>query len=163
MNGAQHLVYAGHLVACNKRGPGNTRRIAVAAAQVINGDMGSISIGVQPEAKFVNDVLRYGSSRYAKIMEAEEARKALAERLVDAPTGPVTLTERNFDQAVQKYPMLVVDCWAEWCSPCRMVAPVIEELARDYQGQIVLGKAGAEARYLSGEGRILRFCPGDFF
>jgi thioredoxin len=108
--------------------------------QVINGDMDSVSIGVQPEAKFVNDVLRYGSSRYAEIMEAEEARRALAERLVDAPTGPVTLTERNFDQAVQKYPMLVVDCWAEWCAPCRMVAPVIEELARDYQGQVVFGK-----------------------
>jgi thioredoxin len=108
--------------------------------QVINGDMGSVSIGVQPEAKFVNDVLRYGSSRYAKIVEAEEAKRALAERLVDVPTGPLTLTERNFDQAVQKYPMLVVDCWAEWCAPCRMVAPVIEELARDYQGRIVFGK-----------------------
>jgi thioredoxin len=108
--------------------------------QVINGNVDSVSIGVQPEAKFVDDVLRYGSSRYAKIMEAEEARRALAERLVDVPTGPLILTERNFDQAVQKYPMLVVDCWAEWCAPCRMVAPVIEELARDYQGQVVFGK-----------------------
>jgi len=108
--------------------------------QVINGDMDSVSIGVQREAEFVNDVLRYGSSRHAKIMEAEEAKRALAERLVDVPTGPLILTERSFDQAVQKYPMLVVDCWAEWCGPCRMVAPAIEELARDYQGQIVFGK-----------------------
>jgi thioredoxin len=108
--------------------------------QVINGDTSSISIGVQPEAKFVDDVLRYGSSRYAEIMKAEKARRALAEKLVDVPSGPVTLTDRNFDEAVQKYPMLVVDCWAEWCAPCRMVAPVIEELARDYQGQIVFGK-----------------------
>jgi len=107
--------------------------------QVINGDMSSISIGVQPEAKFVDDVLRYGSSRYAKIIEAEEAKKALAERLVDDPNRSVILTDRNFDQAVQKYPMLVVDCWAEWCAPCRMVAPVIEALARDYRGQIVFG------------------------
>ena len=108
--------------------------------QVINGDMDSVSIGVQPEAKFVDDVLRYGSSRYAEIMEAEKARRALAEKLVDAPTGPVILTDRNFDEAVQKYPMLVVDCWAEWCAPCRMVTPVIEALARDYEGQIVFGK-----------------------
>jgi thioredoxin len=108
--------------------------------QVINGDTSSISIGVQPEAKFVDDVLRYGSSRYAEIVEAEKARRALAEKLVDTPTGPVILTDRNFDQAVQKYPVLVVDCWAEWCAPCRMVAPVIEELARDYEGQIVFGK-----------------------
>jgi thioredoxin 1 len=41
---------------------------------------------------------------------------------------------------VEKYPMLVVDCWAEWRGPCRMVAPVIEGLARDYEGRIVFGK-----------------------
>jgi len=108
--------------------------------QVINGDVDSISIGIQQEADFVNDVLRYGSSRHAEIMEAEEAKRALAERLVDVPSGPVILTERNFDRAIAKYPMLVVDCWAEWCGPCRMVAPVIEGLARDYKGRIVFGK-----------------------
>jgi thioredoxin 1 len=124
--------------------------------QVINGDMSSISIGVQPEAKFVNDVLRYGSSRYAEIFEAEEAKRALAERLVDDPAGPVILTDRNFDQAIQKYPMLVVDCWAEWCAPCRMVAPVIEALARDYQGQIVFGKLDVDqSREVAGRHQIM--------
>jgi thioredoxin len=108
--------------------------------QVINREMDSISIGLQPEAEFINDVLRYGSSRYAEIMEAEEAKRALTERLVDVPAGPVILTDRNFDEAVRKYPMLVVDCWAEWCGPCRMVAPVIEALAHDYQGRIAFGK-----------------------
>ena len=124
--------------------------------QVINGDVDSVSIGVQPEAKFIDDVLRYGSSRYAEIMEAEEAKRALAERLVDAPTGPLILTDRNFDQAVKKYPMLVVDCWAEWCAPCRMVAPVIEELARDYQGRIVFGKLDVDQnRAVAGRYQIM--------
>jgi thioredoxin 1 len=50
------------------------------------------------------------------------------------------LTESNFDEAVKNYPLLVVDCWAEWCAPCKMVAPVIEELAEDYQGKIAFGK-----------------------
>jgi hypothetical protein len=59
--------------------------------------MRSVSVGVQSEAKFVNDVLRYGSSRYTEIIEAEEAKRALAERLVNAPTGPVILTDRNFE------------------------------------------------------------------
>ena len=50
------------------------------------------------------------------------------------------LTDSDFDKAVRKYPLLVVDCWAEWCAPCKMVAPVIEELAEDYQGKITFGK-----------------------
>jgi thioredoxin 1 len=60
--------------------------------------------------------------------------------LVDNPTGTLTLTDDNFDEAVAKYPNLVVDCWAEWCMPCRIVGPVIEELSHDYQGQVVFGK-----------------------
>lgn len=108
--------------------------------QVINQDLGSISIGAQPEAQFVNQVLSYGSSRYEEVLAEELARQALAEKLVDAPTGPVTLTDNNFEAAVAKYPALVVDCWAEWCAPCRMVAPIIDALADDYQGQVVFGK-----------------------
>ena len=50
------------------------------------------------------------------------------------------LTSDNFEEAVNKHPLLVIDCWAPWCAPCRMVAPVIEELARDYQGKIAFGK-----------------------
>jgi len=108
--------------------------------QVINQDYGSISIGAQPEAQFVNQVLAFGASRYAEIVAEEQAKRALAEKLVDNPVGPVTLTDHNFDQAIAKYPALVVDCWAEWCAPCRMVAPIIDQLAHDYQGQVVFGK-----------------------
>ena len=50
------------------------------------------------------------------------------------------LNSGNFEEALNKHPLLVIDCWAPWCAPCRMVAPVIEELARDYQGQITFGK-----------------------
>ncbi len=108
--------------------------------QVINYDHGSISVGAQPEAQFVDQVLSFGSSRYEQIMKEEQARRALSEKLVDAPVGTVTLTDNNFDTATAKYPALVVDCWAEWCGPCRMVGPIIDELARDYQGQVVFGK-----------------------
>jgi thioredoxin 1 len=54
------------------------------------------------------------------------------------------LNSQNFDEAVKKYSPLVVDCWAPWCTPCRMVAPVIEELAKDYQGKIVFGKLNVD-------------------
>lgn len=108
--------------------------------QVINADPESVSIGAQPETGFVNQVLSYGSSRYAGIMAEEQARRTQAEKLVQHPTAPVTLTDNNIDQALERYPALVVDCWAEWCAPCRMVAPIIDELARDYQDRVVFGK-----------------------
>lgn len=54
------------------------------------------------------------------------------------------LTESNFDQVVKDYPLLVVDCWAEWCAPCKKVAPVIEELAEDYQGKITFAKLNVD-------------------
>ena len=59
------------------------------------------------------------------------------------------LTDSNFSEMVKKYPLLVVDCWAPWCAPCRMVAPVIEELARDYQGKITFGKLNVDTNQLT--------------
>jgi thioredoxin 1 len=52
----------------------------------------------------------------------------------------VELTDDTFDGAVHDHALLVVDCWAAWCGPCRAVAPVIEELARDYAGRITFAK-----------------------
>jgi len=56
------------------------------------------------------------------------------------PSSPVKVTNDNFEEVIQRFPLVVVDCWAEWCGPCLMIAPVIAELAKDYQGKIVFGK-----------------------
>ena len=61
-----------------------------------------------------------------------------------APERPVTVTDGTLMMTVKKYPLVVIDCWAPWCGPCMMVAPVIEELARDYAGRIVFGKLNVD-------------------
>jgi thioredoxin len=59
-------------------------------------------------------------------------------------SAPITITDADFDQTVKKHPLIVVDCWAEWCGPCRMIAPVIEELAKEHAGEIVFGKLNVD-------------------
>ena len=53
---------------------------------------------------------------------------------------PVEMTDATFKEMILNHPFVVVDCWAPWCGPCRMVAPIIEELSRDYAGKILFGK-----------------------
>ena len=56
----------------------------------------------------------------------------------------VTITSENFASLKASGQPLVVDFWATWCGPCRMVAPIIEELAAQYDGKIVVGKCDVE-------------------
>ena len=56
----------------------------------------------------------------------------------------VTITSENFDSLKNGNLPLVVDFWATWCGPCRMMAPIIEELAKEYEGKVVIGKCDVE-------------------
>ena len=56
----------------------------------------------------------------------------------------VTITSENFESLKNGDQPLVVDFWATWCGPCRMVGPVISELAQEYDGRIVVGKCDVE-------------------
>jgi thioredoxin 1 len=56
----------------------------------------------------------------------------------------VTITNENFANLKNGPQPLVVDFWATWCGPCRMVAPIIEEMSKAYDGRVVIGKCDVE-------------------
>ncbi len=56
-----------------------------------------------------------------------------------------TLTDTNFTESVIQSPVpVLVDFWAEWCGPCRMIAPTVEQLASDYSGRVAVGKLNVD-------------------
>ena len=55
-----------------------------------------------------------------------------------------TLTDSNFEQAINAGKPVLVDFWAEWCGPCRRLAPTVDELAGDYDGKMVVGKLNVD-------------------
>ena len=56
----------------------------------------------------------------------------------------VRITNENFEELKNGQLPLVVDFWAEWCGPCKMIGPVISQLAEEYDGKIVVGKCNVE-------------------
>ncbi|MHC1564714.1 MAG: thioredoxin family protein, partial [Candidatus Syntropharchaeales archaeon] len=45
-------------------------------------------------------------------------------------SSPITITDASFEEIIKKHPLVVIDCWAAWCGPCRMIAPTIDAMAR---------------------------------
>lgn len=81
--------------------------------------------------------------KQAKLQEMMKStvEKKQAKQISDKP---LPVTDATFKEVIQNHFLVVVDCWAPWCGPCRMVAPVIEEMARDYAGRIIFGKLNVD-------------------
>lgn len=72
------------------------------------------------------------------------------------PESPVVVSDQDFESFVKKYPKIVIDCWAPWCGPCRMLAPTIDAMAKDHKGKIVFGKLNTDDNFgLASKFRIM--------
>ena len=59
---------------------------------------------------------------------------------------PITITDDNFETEVLKSDKpVMIDFWATWCGPCRMIAPIVEELAKEYDGKVKVGKLDVDS------------------
>jgi thioredoxin 1 len=75
---------------------------------------------------------------------AELQKEAATKAMMSSITEPIVLTDSNFASEVTKYPIMLVDFWAPWCGPCKMVSPIIEQLSREYSGRVAFGKVNID-------------------
>jgi thioredoxin 1 len=75
---------------------------------------------------------------------AELQKALISKTAMSSIREPITLTDSNFKNELSKYPILFIDFWAPWCGPCKMIAPIIEQLALEYTGKVVFGKVNID-------------------
>jgi len=81
--------------------------------------------------------------KHAKL---REMMKDTAPKKQERPISnkPIEVTDATFKETIQKYSLVVIDCWAPWCGPCDMIGPIIEKMASDYAGKILFGKLNVD-------------------
>ena len=84
--------------------------------------------------------------RMVEMMRRTRAQLQTAEKY---DGKPIILSDTTFSSEISKHPLMVVDFWAAWCGPCRMVAPIVEQLAKEYSGRVAFGKLNVDENPLT--------------
>jgi len=79
-----------------------------------------------------------------KMEQMKKEMNAPAKPIVELPDKPIVVTDATIDAAAGQYPIFILDCWAEWCGPCRTIGPIIEQLAKEMKGKVVFGKLNVD-------------------
>lgn len=114
---------------------GNNVTINRQHAALLHGECNSVQYDNHDFDERLDQLLAKGSGQ-RDVKSANHSRVTFA--------APIKLTDSNFEHAVQKYPLLVVDFWAPWCGPCRMLTPIIDQLASEMAGKVVFGKLNVD-------------------
>ena len=94
------------------------------------------------EGDTMDELERIRQQRMRKLKN--QIGKRSAQEDLSWPNTPINVTDETFASTIEKYPLSLIDCWAPWCAPCRMVSPVIDSLAKDHAGEIVFGKLNVD-------------------
>ncbi len=95
------------------------------------------------------------SIKEKKLVEMMRRTRAQLQSAEKYDGKPIILSDATFSSEISKYPLMVVDFWAAWCGPCRMVAPIVEQLAKEYSGRVAFGKLNVDENPLtSGEFQV---------
>jgi len=87
----------------------------------------------------VSELEQIKARRMAEMLERAQSR----ERPLGVQ-GLVELTDDSFDATIRSHDLVMVDCWAAWCYPCRIIAPIVDELAKEYSSVALFAKLNVD-------------------